>query len=111
MEGRARISPDVLASYAADAAAEVAGVRGLADSPLPGRKGVRVTTLKVAAELLGKAVEDLELDGGLVRVRGGNISIKLGDIAREAVGIPGYSLPKASWEGWLKWAGDIGMLK
>jgi aerobic carbon-monoxide dehydrogenase large subunit len=58
-------------------------------------KGVRVTTLKVAAELLGKAVEDLELDRGLVRVRGGNISIKLGDIAREAVGIPGYSLPKA----------------
>jgi aerobic carbon-monoxide dehydrogenase large subunit len=58
-------------------------------------KGVRVTTLKVAAELLGKAVEDLELDGGLVRVRGGNVAIKLGDIAREAVGIPGYSLPKA----------------
>ena len=23
----------------------------------------------------------------------------------------GYSLPKSSWEGWLKWAGDIGMLK
>jgi len=23
----------------------------------------------------------------------------------------GYSLPKSSWEGWLKWAGEIGMLK
>ncbi|HEV8604155.1 MAG TPA: tetratricopeptide repeat protein [Tepidisphaeraceae bacterium] len=23
----------------------------------------------------------------------------------------GYALPKASWEGWLKWAGDIGMWK
>jgi tetratricopeptide (TPR) repeat protein len=23
----------------------------------------------------------------------------------------GYSLPKANWEGWLKWAGDIGMWK
>jgi uncharacterized alkaline shock family protein YloU len=43
MEGRARISPDVLASYAGDAAAEIAGVRGLAASPVPGRKGVRVT--------------------------------------------------------------------
>ena len=53
MEGRARISPDVLASYAADAAADVIGVRGLADSPLPGRKGVRVTTQgdSVAIEL------------------------------------------------------------
>lgn len=58
-------------------------------------KGVRETTLKVAAELLGRAVEDLDLDDGLVRVRGANVSIKLGDIAREAAGIPGYSLPKA----------------
>jgi uncharacterized alkaline shock family protein YloU len=44
MDGRARISPDVLASYAADAAGEVAGVRRLTDSPVPGRKGVRVST-------------------------------------------------------------------
>ena len=43
MDGRARISPDVLASYAADGAAEVTGVRGLAESPVPGRKGVRVS--------------------------------------------------------------------
>jgi uncharacterized alkaline shock family protein YloU len=48
MEGRARISPDVLASYAADAAGEVPGVRGL-----PGRKSVRVTAEgeRVALEL------------------------------------------------------------
>src|SRR5262249_55262188 len=45
-------------------------------------KGVRETTLKVAAELLGRSLEDLDIDGGLVRVRGGNLSIKLGDIAR-----------------------------
>jgi len=53
MDGRARISPDVLASYAADAAAEIAGVRGLAESPVPGRKGVRVNTEgdQVALEL------------------------------------------------------------
>ena len=43
MEGRARISADVLAFYAADAATEIDGVRGLAESPLPGRRGVRVT--------------------------------------------------------------------
>jgi carbon-monoxide dehydrogenase large subunit len=57
-------------------------------------KGVRETTLRVAADLLQTPVEDLELDCGLVRVRGGNVSIKLGDIAREAAGIPGYGLPK-----------------
>lgn len=58
-------------------------------------KGLRDTTLKIAAELLGRNVDDLVLEDGLVRVRGGNISIKLGDIAREAAGIPGYALPKA----------------
>ena len=56
-------------------------------------KGVRETTLRVAAGLLGTPVEDLELDGEFVRVRGRNVSIKLGDIAREAAGIPGYALP------------------
>ena len=57
-------------------------------------KGVREIALRVAAELLGTPAKDLELDGGLVRVRGGNVSIKLGDLAREAAGIPGYALPK-----------------
>ena len=43
MEGQASISADILARYAADAAQEVAGVRGVSASPLPGRRGVRVT--------------------------------------------------------------------
>jgi uncharacterized alkaline shock family protein YloU len=43
MEGSARISPEVLASYAADAAQAVKGVRRLADGHLPGRRGVRIT--------------------------------------------------------------------
>ena len=58
-------------------------------------KGVRETVLKVAAELLGEADEDLALEDGLVRVKGSNVSIRLGDIAREAVGIPGYALPRS----------------
>jgi uncharacterized alkaline shock family protein YloU len=41
--GQASISADILARYAADAAREVEGVRGLAESPLPGRRGVRVS--------------------------------------------------------------------
>jgi uncharacterized alkaline shock family protein YloU len=41
---QASISPEIIASYAADAAREVVGVRNLVDGPLPGRRGVRVTT-------------------------------------------------------------------
>jgi uncharacterized alkaline shock family protein YloU len=44
MEGQASISTDILARYAADAAREVVGVRGVSESALPGRKGVRVAT-------------------------------------------------------------------
>jgi uncharacterized alkaline shock family protein YloU len=48
VEGQASISADILARYAADAACEVPGVRGLSESPLPspllGRRGVRVAT-------------------------------------------------------------------
>jgi uncharacterized alkaline shock family protein YloU len=43
-EGQATISADVLASYAADAAREVGGVRGLVDSHVPGRRGVRIAS-------------------------------------------------------------------
>jgi uncharacterized alkaline shock family protein YloU len=38
----ATISGDILARYAADAAREVEGVRGLIESPLARQKGVRV---------------------------------------------------------------------
>jgi uncharacterized alkaline shock family protein YloU len=55
MEGRASISNDVLASYAADAACEVAGVRGVVDSPLPGRRAVRIS------EEEGRVVVELHL--------------------------------------------------
>jgi uncharacterized alkaline shock family protein YloU len=45
MEGQATISAEILASYAADAAREVPGVRGLAESTLQHRhRGVQVTT-------------------------------------------------------------------
>jgi uncharacterized alkaline shock family protein YloU len=42
VDGQASISADILARYAADAAREVEGVRGLVESPLPGRRAVRV---------------------------------------------------------------------
>jgi uncharacterized alkaline shock family protein YloU len=37
------ISSDILASYAADAACEVEGVRGLVESAIPRHKGVRIS--------------------------------------------------------------------
>src|ERR1700746_848932 len=43
MAGQASISTEILARYAADAAQEVEGVRGFADSPLPRRHAVRVS--------------------------------------------------------------------
>jgi uncharacterized alkaline shock family protein YloU len=43
MTGRASISSEVLARYAADAAREIAGVRGLVASQLHRHRGVRVS--------------------------------------------------------------------
>jgi uncharacterized alkaline shock family protein YloU len=43
MEGHASISSDVLARYAADAALEVEGVHGLAESHLPRHRPVRIS--------------------------------------------------------------------
>ena len=43
MEGHAVISSDVLASYAADAALEVAGIHGLVGSALHRHEGVKIS--------------------------------------------------------------------
>jgi uncharacterized alkaline shock family protein YloU len=51
MEGHSSIATDVLASYAADAAREVAGVTGLVESPLHRHRGVRVTDEDGAARV------------------------------------------------------------
>jgi uncharacterized alkaline shock family protein YloU len=60
MEGNASVAADVLASYAADAAREVAGVHRLVDGRLPRHGAVRVD------ETDGRATLELylELDWG-----------------------------------------------
>ena len=65
MEGHAVISADVLASYAADAALEVAGVHGLVGSALHRHEGVKVSREddKVGVEL------HVALDWGAARAR------------------------------------------
>lgn len=57
-------------------------------------KAVREKALKVAASLLGVPIGNLTLRDGRIIDPGTNLSIGLGDLAREATGIPGYSLPK-----------------
>lgn len=55
MEGHASISPDILARYAADAARDVKGVRGVVERTLPPQRGVRV------AEADGQVTIELHL--------------------------------------------------
>jgi uncharacterized alkaline shock family protein YloU len=61
MEGNASVAADVLASYAADAAREVEGVRGLVEGRLPRQAAVRVeeaegrATVEVHVELASGA--------------------------------------------------------
>jgi aerobic carbon-monoxide dehydrogenase large subunit len=57
-------------------------------------KAVREKALRLAAELLNLPVDRLTLREGRVVVSDSNLSIGLGDLAREAIGIPGYALPK-----------------
>jgi uncharacterized alkaline shock family protein YloU len=60
VEGRATISSDVLARYAADAAGDVPGVRGLVASQLHRHRGVRIT-----GDAVGPLVElHLDVDWG-----------------------------------------------
>jgi uncharacterized alkaline shock family protein YloU len=72
--GQASISTDILARYAADAAREVVGVRGVSESPLPGRRGVRV-----AADESGVRVElHLAVDWGIaIPVLGRDVQLRV----------------------------------
>lgn len=87
MTGHSSISPDVLARYAADAAAEVPGVRGLVESPLHRHRGVRV---------VGDIVElHLAIDWGVsaialaenVQRRVGDYLVRMADVRPTAVNV------------------------
>jgi aerobic carbon-monoxide dehydrogenase large subunit len=57
-------------------------------------KAVRDKVLRLAADLLDLPVANLTLRDGRVVARDSNLSVGLGELAREAIGIPGYALPK-----------------
>lgn len=54
---------------------------------------VRTKILKMAAHLLEAAVEDLEISGGRVRVKGSDVSVTMKEVAEACSGAPGYSMP------------------
>ncbi|MEK9645052.1 MAG: xanthine dehydrogenase family protein molybdopterin-binding subunit [Alphaproteobacteria bacterium] len=54
---------------------------------------VRAKAIKVAAHLLEAAEEDLEIADGRIAVKGSDLSVGLGDVARAVQGMPGFSLP------------------
>ena len=63
-------------------------------SALVAGKSVREQVIALAARVLGVAHDEIDLDDGHATARGGNRpSISLGELARLAQGMPGFSLP------------------
>ena len=89
MAGQASISAEILARYAADAAREVEGVRGLADSPLPRRHAVRVTgsngAVRVELHLVTQWGASIPAVGRAVQERVREYLRSMADVEPEAV--------------------------
>jgi uncharacterized alkaline shock family protein YloU len=89
MSGQASISTEILARYAADAAREVDGVRGLADSPLPRRHAVRVTgangSVRIELHLVTEWGAPIPAVGRLVQERVCEYLRSMADVEPEAV--------------------------
>ena len=91
MEGRASISSDILARYAADAAREVEGVHGLVESHLPRHRGVRVLgddgAVRIEIHLEAKWGASLPEVGREVQRRVRDYLGRMADVEPEAVDV------------------------
>jgi uncharacterized alkaline shock family protein YloU len=91
MAGQASISTEILARYAADAAKEVDGVRGLADSPLPRRHAVRVSgangSLRIELHLVTEWGASIPAVGKRVQARVRECLRSMADVEPAAVEI------------------------
>ena len=91
MTGQASISADILARYAADAAREVAGVHGVSESALPGRRGVRVSTddagVRVELHLSVEWGASIPEVGRDVQVRVRDYLLRMADVDPAAVDV------------------------
>lgn len=91
MEGHSSISTEILASYAADAACEVDGVRAVVEGALPRHRGVKVShdTAGVSLELhlalrFGAVVPEV---GGAVQARVASYLGRMADVTPVAVDV------------------------
>lgn len=91
MAGQASISTDILARYAADAASEVHGVRALASSPIPRRRGVRVAedggAVRVELHLVAEWGASLPAVGREVQERVHEYLARMADVEPAAVDV------------------------
>jgi uncharacterized alkaline shock family protein YloU len=91
MAGQASISTDILARYAADAAREVEGVRGLAESSLPGRHPVRVRgsddTVRIELHLVAEWGASIPALGRRVQERVREYLGRMADVEPTAVDV------------------------
>jgi uncharacterized alkaline shock family protein YloU len=91
MAGRASISTDILARYAADAAQEVDGIHGLAESPLPRRRPVRVAgsedAVRVEVHVVTEWGASIPAVGGLVQERVRQYLRSMADVEPVAVDV------------------------
>jgi uncharacterized alkaline shock family protein YloU len=91
MAGQASISTEILARYAADAAREVDGVHGLAESPLPRRHAVRVSgtdgAVRVELHLVAEWGASIPAVGRLVQQRVREYLRSMADVEPAAVDV------------------------
>ena len=91
MAGQASISTEILARYAADAARDVEGVRGLADSPVPRRHAVRVSgaddAVRIELHVVTEWGASIPTVGGLVQARVREYLRSMADVTPAAVDV------------------------
>jgi len=91
MEGHSLISTDILASYAADAALEIDGVRGLVEGTRPRHQGVKVANDDgVVAVELHLAVDwgvNVAAVGGAVQTRVAEYLGRMADLTPATVDV------------------------
>ena len=91
MEGQSLISPDILASYAADAAREVSGVRGLVGSALQRHEGVKVTRdegrLAIELRLMLDWKAEAPAVGAAVQSRVADYLVRMADVRPDTIDI------------------------
>ena len=91
MAGQSSISTEILARYAADAAREVDGVRGLVERPLPGRSAVRVSgaddTVRLELHVVTDWGASIPATGRLVQERVREYLRSMADVEPAAVDV------------------------